>query len=352
MRKRSGIKLAGLLTAAGLLFPGSGLAVSPGPEIENALSGIVIGSPVAYRNLAIWPLLSREGGVGRDYLTLDYALENGLLRIEEKNGGSVPEVTTVNLSSRPVFIFAGEIIAGARQDRIVRRDTLLAPCGGRMSLAVYCVEQGRWHGRSNSFEASGYNAPARLRQLAQLGADQAEIWSGVRAKNTALGVAPTTGTLKAAYEGDKYREDFEDYARQFTRIPEMLPGTVGVAVTAGGEIVCVDIFGSSALFRAEWAKLLKSYIADGLAFPRAGRPADRAEIRAFLARIRCPAALEKEQGVSLGENVLLNWPGGVAAGLLNRGGLVHLSAFPREGAGPVPVRGRVGSVGTRSNLSR
>lgn len=341
-----------LLVAGISLLPGIGFGMNPGPEIETALNGITIGAPVTYRNLTLYPLISRRAGIGEDYLTLDKAMEMDRLTVEEKSGGSVTEVMVTNRLSRPVFIFAGEIIAGAKQDRIVRLDTLLAPCGGRMSLSVYCVEQGRWHGKSDSFKASHYNAGAYLRKIAQTGASQAMVWDGVKKKNRELGVAPSTGTLRAVYTSRENRKVFDEYTVTFGCFPEMAPATIGVVVCSGGEIVCGDIFGSPGLFRAEWKKLLMSYIADGAAGSRRGRVVERWRIESFLSRLRSPGSVVRKRGVSLGENVRLTWPGGVAAGLLYRGYPVHLSIFPHGEGGDYSAPGRVIGTRNRGDLSR
>lgn len=352
VKKNLRVRLMSLLVAGLALLPGIGFGMNPGPEIESALNGITIGSPVAYRNLTLYPLISHRSGIGDDYLTLDEAMESGYLRVEEKRGGTVPEVMVTNRSSRPVFIFAGEIIAGAKQDRIVRRDTLLAPCGGRMSISVYCVEQGRWSGKSDRFEASHCNAGAYLRKIAQTGASQAMVWDGVKSKNMEMGVAPSSGTLRAVYTSRDNRKIFDEYKVSLGCFPEMARGTIGVMVCSGGKIVCGDIFGSPGLFRAEWKKLLMSYIADGDLSLRCGRPVERWRVESFISHLRSPGSVVKERGVSLGENIRFTWPTGVAVGLLYRGYPVHLSIFPQAGGGDSSVPGGVIGTRTRGDLSR
>lgn len=352
MKKNLRIRIISLLIAGLALLPGIGFGMNPGPEIVSALNGITIGSPVTYRNLTLYPLISHRSGIGGDYLTLDEAMERDYLRVEEKSGGTVPEVMVTNRSSRPVFIFAGEIIAGAKQDRIVRQDALLAPCGGRMSLSVYCVEQGRWSGTSDKFEASYYNAGAHLRRIAQTGASQATVWDGVKKKNREMGVAPSSGTLRAVYTSRENRKIFDEYKVSLGCLPDMSRGTVGVVVCSGGEIICGDIFGSPGLFRAEWKKLLTSYITDGATGSRCGRPVEGWRIESFLSHLRSPGSVARERGVSLGENLRLNWAGGVAAGLLYRGYPVHISIFPQAGGGDCSAPGGVIGTRNRVNLSR
>ncbi len=342
--------MSGLLGAVLLSMAGSGCGMESGAEIEFALDDIIIGPPVAYRNLTIYPLLTRNRHTAADYLTLDQAMERGVITVAEKSGGSVHEVLITNRSSLPVFIFAGEIIAGARQDRIVRQDTLLAPCGGKMTVSVYCVERGRWQGAGNTFTPSYCNAGATLRKIAQLGVSQAEVWEAVEIKNREQGVAPPTGTLRAVYTSDENKTLFGDYEKRFGCLPEMGRGTVGVVVCSGEKIICGDLFAGPALFRAEWKKLLKSYITDVTGAPGYGGRVDRWRVEDFLARFRSPGSVERTRGISLGDNIKLSCSGGVGAGLLYRGRLVHISLFAAEGIEKCHYTGRVLGSGERRNL--
>ena len=58
----------------------------------------------AYRNLTIFPLLASDG-VDPDYLTLEQALDQNLIKITElDNEGSVPELKLSNLGKKTVLI--------------------------------------------------------------------------------------------------------------------------------------------------------------------------------------------------------------------------------------------------------
>lgn len=344
--------LISLLIFGVFIIPGIGFGMYPGPEIKSMVNRIKLGTPVSYRNLTLYPLILCGGGSRKNFLTLDEAMERSLLTIEEKGGGNVSEVMVTNRSSMPVFIFAGEIIAGAKQDRIVRRDTLLAPCGGRMCLSVYCVEQGRWHGESNRFKPAYCNAGAYLRKITQTGASQAEIWDGVREKNRKLGVAPLTGTLRAVYTDGAKRKIFNEYIAGLGGMPDLTPGMVGVVVCSAGKIVCGDIFESPGLFQAEWEKLLSSYISDGLASFSCGRMVEPWRIESFLSHLHDPESVIRKRGVSLGDNIRLTWSTGVASGILYRGFPVHLSLFSHEGKWAYPHRGDVLGIEERRDLSR
>jgi hypothetical protein len=344
-----------IIAAASLLAlcPASPLrGMEPGAEVRALVDNLEIGEPVTSGNLTLYPLKAARAPEPRGYLTLDEAMGKGLLAVTEKKGGSVPEVLITNRADVPIFIFAGEIITGAKQDRVVRQDALLAPRGGEMSLAVYCVEQGRWHGKSDAFRAGGTNAPSLLRKIAQWKGSQGEVWSAVRRVNEGLSVAPSTGTLQAAYESEENKRKFDACELELGRVPEAERGTVGVIACAGGRIVCGDLFCDHDLFHAEWRKLLRSYAADAVASSRLAAEPGKGEVRAFLLSLLSPESVEHERGVSLGENVRLTWKGGRAAGLLHGGAAVHLSLFNEGGTDGMPATGRVLGVGAREGLSR
>src|SRR5512136_2770294 len=121
--------------------------------IENAISGIRVGTAKSFRNLTIIPLFN-GGGKKAGYLTLDEALAQKCARITEvSEGGRVPELRFVNESDRSVFVLDGEELTGAKQNRVVNL-SILAPAGKTLIIPVSCVEAGRWRHTSREFSTS------------------------------------------------------------------------------------------------------------------------------------------------------------------------------------------------------
>jgi hypothetical protein len=71
---------------------------------------------------------------------------------------SVNELMIVNRSEKPLYLMPGEIIIGGDQDRTIGEELVVAPDGKPIALDVFCVEHGRWGGRTEAAYA-GLLAP-------------------------------------------------------------------------------------------------------------------------------------------------------------------------------------------------
>ena len=110
----------------------------------------------AYRNLTIFPLLAPDG-VEPDYLTLEQALDQNLIRITEIDSeGSVPELQLSNLGKKTVLIIEGEELIGAKQNRIVNSSFLITG-KTEVVIPVSCVEEGRW-----SYDTERFHSEERI----------------------------------------------------------------------------------------------------------------------------------------------------------------------------------------------
>ena len=69
---------------------------------------------------------------------------------EVSENGDVPHLSVTSTCDQPILIPEGEILVGAKQNRVVNITVLVAP-RSRFKLPVNCVEQGRWHYRPRHF---------------------------------------------------------------------------------------------------------------------------------------------------------------------------------------------------------
>lgn len=244
-----------------LLAPTKGLKE---PKAARSwLQDMVIGRPITYKNLTIFPL-TRRFSPDTEYMTLDEAMKRGSLTIREVGGGEVNFVELKNISNKVVFIMTGEMITGAKQDRMLRDDVLIPPKSNWLRVPVYCVEHGRWVAVSTSFKSSEHVAPNELRQRARITEDQSEVWDAIASSQDRLGIAPSTGKVMANYEDADTKKEIAGYTRCFGDLPRLTSNTVGVCVTTSSRIICVDIFANNNMLVKYWSKLLKSYVMDAM----------------------------------------------------------------------------------------
>ena len=303
------------------------------PEILGRLG---IGKAANYRNLTIYPLLMETGAAtdpqSPKIVTMDEALSRGWLLIEEKDGGSVPEVLVTNRSEHMIFLMGGEILSGCRQDRIVRKDVLIRPWRKKLAVPVYCVEQGRWTYRSESFTSEKNLGTFELRSAAQKssGESQYVIWDTVSESNRKMAVASDTDAFQDALRDEKVESrivEVEESIEKEIRLPR---STVGVVVCIGGEIVSFDVFGSHALFRELWPKILRAsalsaFLSDGPQRDASG-VVDAEEVGDLLDTI-ADARSVRLIAVDLGEEIRIEKKRIQANALAFRSRVLHLCGF-------------------------
>ena len=66
----------------------------------------------------------------------------------------VNELAIRNLSNQDIYVQAGDIVRGGDQDRMISIDFIVPPKSGRMPIAAFCVESGRWNKRGKEENAS------------------------------------------------------------------------------------------------------------------------------------------------------------------------------------------------------
>jgi hypothetical protein len=330
MNKQKWLSTAALASALILVpaFASRGWA-DPPPALARALDELRVGEPQRMGSLTVLPLLGGGWLEELGYATLEQALARGWLEITEKDGGSVPEVLMTNRSNRVIFILGGEILSGARQDRIVRDDLLLSPGRKRLPVPVYCVEEGRWHPKGQSFGSEQNFGTYRLRAKAQAGGPEAqsEVWAEVALAGHRAGVASPTGAYQDTYRDPKVARRLEELERVLSDLPRRYPDAAGVIVAAGGQVLSVDLFGSASLFRELWPKILKSTALAALQDSDGSAGGFTTQKAAELLRRLRRADFRAREALDLGVLYISADQLRSAAALLHQGALVHLGVF-------------------------
>lgn len=274
------------------------------PELAAYLDHVQIAEPVAYRQLAIYPVLLKDHPTLRgDWLTLDRAIARGVLDVTEKGGGgSVPVVIVENRSRHEhIFIMAGEVISGGKQTRTVRKDVVLAP-GQRIELDVFCVEARRWEGEPE-FSAAKALVPQSIQKELRKGADQQRVWSEVARNNAALKAENATGSLERALKSKDVEQKLAKVREAI--VPKVPRGTVGFLFVDGHRPVGADLFGDEEIARDLLPKLLDSYAVDLVLLRPSAAAVRRTDHRAaidFFERI-CRAGSQRDSTPGSGSGI-------------------------------------------------
>ncbi|MEI6149426.1 MAG: DUF6569 family protein [bacterium] len=306
---------------------------------RRLIERVEIGRPHQAGWLTIFPLLLRDTGDQPDIRTLDEALNRGWITVREQDEARVSEVLVRNESRYPVFMMAGEILGGGRQDRIIRNDVLVGPGRETVTVPVYCGEQDRWKGARDSFDHSPYLAGQSMRGMAARAASQEAIWSEIDGRLKQSGVSAPTRSYQSLYNDRDLRRRIDTLVDRFHGIRTRR--TVGLVILHSGRVVSGDLFGSPDLCERLWDKIIRSHAADGILRDPGYRDAElRVEdssmaVRRFLEDLsRAGQTWEDTPGA--GESFALT--GRVDGHILSwGGGLVHAAAFPAGGPRPLPT---------------
>jgi hypothetical protein len=294
------------------------LALLPGlrPSAAVADDGYRVSDAVKHENVAIYFVhgASRAGPVP---LTLEEGLRAKTVRVYETS--NVNELAIENLGDQEVFVQAGDIVKGGQQDRALTVSLMLPPHSGRLPIAAFCVEQGRWSKRGDEdarlFASAAASVPSREAKIvlrsapakiappsaptgraaapsapagpapdngarleaagdhAALAARQNEVWQEVARVQGLLssgvgGVvnSPQSRTsLQLALENEKLKEAQEGYIKALKAAGEQDNDIVGYVLTVNGKPSSAELYPSNGLFRKMWPKLLSANATEAIA---------------------------------------------------------------------------------------
>ncbi|HQH66785.1 MAG TPA: HIRAN domain-containing protein [Candidatus Hydrogenedentes bacterium] len=298
-----------------------------------ALAGLRIGKALHYRNATVFPL-HLENGHERAYVLLDEALQAGTAEVTETSEhGSVPEVLVKNRGELPLLLPEGEILTGAKQNRVINI-TILVAAHSELVIPVSCVEQGRWSTVSERFRATHYATPkVRARKCEQVWAgaarsgdfsgDQGAVWEDVATELRFAKADSRTSSLTDGIEAS--RGKLEDY-RENLALPE---DAAGVALARGSEVVLLELFDSHRTMQRLWPRLSEACFFTFAHNENAEKPTPERVVQEFLGRVHGNLEVLTETR-GLGVSVGLGGGKLSGTGLCHDGRLLHLAAFPVE----------------------
>jgi hypothetical protein len=289
-----------------LVVGGSGAVPAGGAAGEGRMK---ISGPYVHENLTVFLIHGTDRIKGKNYLTLQEAMERKLVIVHET--GDVNELSVENISKdQDVFIQSGDIVKGGRQDRTIAMDFICPPGSGKMPIEAFCVEHGRWAARAteSAVQFAGSTdalAGKELRLAAKQSGQQTEVWRQVAVNQQKLSTA-TSQPVAAALSPTSFQLSLESQAVQghtaeyIKAISPAIDGkddVIGYAFAINGKINSADVYASHALFVKLWPKLLKSSVVEALAEVKDVKkfgPATAEAVRACIADARGGKATEKD----------------------------------------------------------
>ena len=250
------------------------LALAAAPA--RAEDGVRISGPFAHANLAVY-LVHGPSAPGAVPLTLQEALARKAVVVHET--GDVNRLAIENRGGEDVFVQSGDIVKGGQQDRVLTSSLLLPPRSGRVPIAAFCVEQGRWTARGaedvRSFATADAAVPSRDAKLAmkapvasgggiETAQRQRGVWSSVSSTQDKLSrnvgapvaAAESRSSLQLALENAKLKAAQAEYVAALRGAGEGGTDVVGYVFAVNGRVNSADVYKSNGLFRKMWPKLV------------------------------------------------------------------------------------------------
>jgi hypothetical protein len=246
-------------------------------------------SAVEFRNLRIIPIRPKQGfGRGAPgIISLNKALEKGLVTVSERGTASTENVHYLriqNHSDQTIYIASGEVFSGGRQDRMIARDSLLAPTGHDQYISVMCVEEDRWSDKERKLDFRNFANPA-LRKVLDKDKNQVLIWQEIsrqldtgKIKNKSQAYLSRITDKKMAPVQDAY---FQFFHNKFKTTDSSI---VGFVCMSGDKVIGSDIFASRDLFYDMLDPLLIGY-ADEVTYMGKPLTITREEEQAYLDKL-------------------------------------------------------------------
>ena len=273
-------------------------AQSTSKSSDYRLSG-----PYTYKNLTVF-LVHGKDLTNKTFLTLQEALAQKKVKVYETK--DVNELAIRNLSNQDIYVQSGDIVRGGDQDRMISVDFIVPPRSGRMPIAAFCVESGRWSKRGNeenaSFSSSENSVAGKeLKLAAKRENSQQAVWENVkRAQDKLVRIAPgvvSSSSFELTVENGKVKETTGAYLQALSRILQNKSDVIGYVFAINGKVNSADVYASRALFVKLWPKLLKASAVEAVAELNKdveATPVVAEVVQTFLSESEKPAAAAKD----------------------------------------------------------
>lgn len=293
--------------------------------------GLKVGEPSVTGSVLVYPVFGREPQL--EYMTLARAMPLGFVVKEVPVSGSVRDLIVQNPADKPVLLFEGEELIGARQNRTFD-SSVLVPARAEMTVHVSCVEAGRWDGSRNAdgFSRAEQMAYPEMRrenarqanrarlEAREARADQRAVWGEVSRRSAELGFKSSTDSINDVFESR--RVDLREMAAS---IP-IQQGQIGSVLQIGSKIQTLDLVSRPDAYSDLHEALVQGYCLDGMTPANRWLEAEPSMEFAdgFIDRMMAINVVEKN-GLGLGRDFRFESEEVVGSGLASGRELVQLS---------------------------
>jgi hypothetical protein len=284
-----------------------GFSIRAEAQTASASSDYRLSGPYTYKNLTVF-LVHGKSLTNKTFLTLQEALAQEKVKVYETK--DVNELAIRNLSNQDIYVQSGDIVRGGDQDRMISIDFIVPPRSGRMPIAAFCVESGRWNKRGNEKNASfssseNYAATRDLKLAAKRENSQEAVWENVKVAQDKLAsnvvdaaqALKITSSFELSVENAKVKETTAAYVNALSRILQNKSDVIGYVFAINGQMNSADVYASRALFVKLWPKLLKASAVEAVAELNkddGAPPVVTEAVESFLAESEKPAAAGKD----------------------------------------------------------
>jgi len=243
-------------------------------------------------------------------LTLPEALDQKKVIVHET--GSVNELSIENVSDQEVFVQAGDIVKGGKQDRCLAVDMIVPAKSGKIPIAAFCVENGRWRQRGNevagNFSVSQnmlaskdlkLAANQRIHSRKSGRMSQRHRTSSAGAANANVQADASESSLELTLENKQVEQSTDEYIKSLAAIASAKDSgdVLGYVFAINGKINSADVYPTTGLFQKLWPRLLKASAME--AFAESSQAQKSAEvtaenIKSFLTDADQAGATEKD----------------------------------------------------------
>jgi len=232
--------------------------------------------PFTQGNLTVFLIHGQDKIKGQTFLTLQEALVQKKVIVRETR--EVNQLSIENVSREEVYVQSGDIVKGGQQDRMLVVDLILPPRSGKIPIAAFCVENDRWSQRGSE-EVTVFNSSANavasreIKLAAKAKGSQGDVWREVAVAQDKLS-SNTGGRVNAAASPTSFELTLENkqvqvsadaYIKALSSIVGDKPDVIGYVFAINGKVNSADVYGSSALFKKLWPKLLKASAIEAVA---------------------------------------------------------------------------------------